>query len=170
MGMYMESCDDGMRLTSTPHAVNVSVNACTSSRSRLGSLGRLVDSFWPERSKAAKDDGDREGELGHYGSILFDFEFGQSQTNSYSEKKELPKDPDAGRSEASAAAADKKASKIKSPEKSVSNQTSASADAGDSDCKWMNFSQRPTSTQPVPIPRGSHYHTHNFERIEAIYI
>jgi len=40
----------------------------------------------------------------------------------------------------------------------------------DSDEHWKVLMQRPTSTQPIDIPKIVHYKTHTFEHIEAIYI
>ena len=140
----------------------------------MGSLGRLIDAFW--RPGKDKESGDNENEdqknLGHYGSILFDFEFHLSQSNPKTHKEE---------------SLDSKSNETPpvkiSPNKVVKDKARPdnrqtpgfdternASDEVDGDGRWMNFSQRPTTTLPVPIPKPTHYHTHNFERIEAIYI
>jgi hypothetical protein len=150
----------------TPHAVGL--HASPSQRPKVGSLRRLFDSFWKSDNHKNIDDDQKPADakdLGHYGSILFDFEFQQQQQESSSPSSlPLPQAPPTKPKLSSPARNKPGETKPKGDAKPIS------ADAADEDNRWMTLSQRPTTTQPVPIPQPTHHHTHNFERIEAIYI
>jgi hypothetical protein len=172
MGLRMDSCESDIR-SNTPHAVEI-LAASPQRKSKMGSLGHLFDAFFQKEKKTSDiDDIQDRKSLGHYGSILFDFEFQSSQSNSNkvvgtdsavkeAEEKVIP-------GHDSSVQIRKEVTRRETQRKSGGKTDSHSNDLEDDD-RWMNFSQRPTTTQPVAIPKSTHYHTHNFERIEAIYI
>jgi hypothetical protein len=55
----------------------------------------------------------------------------------------------------------------KSPGPPIPNELVDTPDAAATE-SWMLLTQRPTATQPIPIPK--HHAAHTFDRIEAIYI
>jgi hypothetical protein len=159
MGLRMEvgGFETELRQGNTPHVVGL--HSSPSQKPKVGSLRRLFDAFWKSDNQKKIDDDEKPADvkdLGHYGSILFDFEFQHQQ------EKDLPM-PQVSPTKSTVR---NKASepKLKAEAKPTS------VDAAEDDNRWMTLSQRPTTTQPVPIPQPTHHHTHNFERIEAIYI
>jgi hypothetical protein len=154
-----------VRHKNTPHTVGL--YASPSQKPKVGSLRRLFDAFWKSDNRKKPDEVEKPEDvkdLGHYGSILFDFEFQQQDASSPLSNTPLPIPQDSPPKPKLSPVRNKPGeAKLNGEAKPTS------ADRADEDNRWMNLSQRPTTTQPVPIPQP-HHHTHNFERIEAIYI
>ncbi len=167
MGLRMEvgGFETDLRQKNTPHVAVL--HASPSQKPKVGSLRRLFDAFWKSENRKNIDDDENPADmkdLGHYGSILFDFEFQHQDASSTSSLKASPLPQVSPTNSKSRSARNPGETKQKGEAKPTST------DAANDDNRWMSLSQRPTTTLPVPIPQPMHHHTHNFERIEAIYI
>jgi hypothetical protein len=146
--------DAGMRSRNTPHASELSTQ-----KPKVGSFSNLFKSFWgSEAADKKQKSGHKTSEPeGTCGSILFDIDF--SYSDSISKRSSIT----TAENLAKPANSDQQPEDKHESESRLSNADTESEEEG-----WMKLSQRPTTTQPVPIPKP--HHSHTFERIEAIYI
>jgi len=153
----MGACRPAMQLNNSPHAQKLLPvgSGSGSSKSKVGSLGKLFDSIWGGPGKRMKehDQGDvakRASPVFSNGSYVFDLELhGDCDTPGKS------------------SFASRSGVKQRSTDDLSYLETKEEVEVEEEG--WRKFQQRPTKTQPVTIPTPRH-HTHTFERIEAIYI